>query len=319
MNGSRVRVGAATLPVKDDQLYRFNLNLFFALDAILHADTLTEAARNVHLSQPAMSVSLKKLRAYFEDELVVYQNGETKLTAMAVALKPRIRDVLQAAREALHLSLQFDPSVDEREIRLTAPDVIEMTFVARLVSEIAGIAPKIRTTSIPFTYQPTDALFRENIDVAIVSEAFAMQQYPRQHLFDDTVSCMVWDGAETFGESLSEAQFFSARHAAMFHTPERTGHPVYSALHRLNLERNIVVRASVYSALPHLIVGTDLVVTTLTRFAKLCASTMPVRVLPVPVEVPTMSFVAQWQSHRSEEPIIMWLREQLATAAQQVD
>ncbi|WP_404478060.1 LysR family transcriptional regulator [Novosphingobium sp. BL-52-GroH] len=294
---------------------RFNLNLFFALDAILHADTLTEAARNVHLTQPAMSVSLKKLRAYFEDELVVYQNGQTRFTAKAIALKPRIRQVLQAARETLGLSLAFDPAVDARTIRVTTADVVELIYLSRVTASIAQQAPHVDVISTPFTYQPVDMVFRENIDVAIVSAAFSLPDYPSLHLFDETISCMLWDGNAQVGETLSEAQYFGGRHAAMFHTTERLAHPVGAALHRLNLQRNIAVRASVYSALPHMIVGTDLIVTTLTRFAHLCARTMPVRVVAAPVEMPVIPFVAQWQDYRSDEPVIQWLLTHLKEAA----
>lgn len=294
---------------------RFNLNLFFALDAILHSDTLTDAARKVHLSQPAMSVSLKKLRAYFRDDLVVYQSGETRFTALAVALKPRIRQVLQSSREALNLSLLFDPATDRRTVRMTAADVLELTFLGKVIANIAREAPNVDTVSIPFTYEPVDILFRQDIDVAIVSEAFALPNYPREPLFEDTISCMVWSGNERHGEGMSARDYFAARHAAMFHTPERLNHPVGAALHALNEQRDIAVRASVYSALPHMIIGTDLIVTTLTRFAKRCAETLPIRAFPAPVPTPVIPFVAQWQGYRSDEPVIQWLVGQLKRAA----
>lgn len=295
---------------------RFNLNLFFALDAILHTESLTEAARRVHLSQPAMSASLKKLRAYFNDELIVAQAGGTRLTPLALALKPRIRQTLQSSREALSLSLKFDADTDARTVRVSAPDVVELMYVSRVTASVAAEAPNLHFTSIPFTYRPVDALFRENVDVAIVSEAFAMPQYPSRPLFEETISVMVWDGNRTIGETLSEAQYFGGRHAAMFYSVERQAHPVGVALRQLDAQRNITVRASIYSALPHMIVGTDLIVTTLTRFARLCARTMPIRVLPLPVAMPTIPFVAQWQGYRSDEPVMRWLLAQLEAAAQ---
>src|SRR5271165_933681 len=42
-----------------------DLNLLVALDALLSERSLTTAARNIHLSQPAMSAALARLRAYF--------------------------------------------------------------------------------------------------------------------------------------------------------------------------------------------------------------------------------------------------------------
>lgn len=82
---------------------RFNLNLYFALDAILHAASLTEACR-VNLSQSAMSVALKKLRGYSGDDLIMSQGGVTQLTPLAGALRPCIRQILQGSHEALNLS-----------------------------------------------------------------------------------------------------------------------------------------------------------------------------------------------------------------------
>lgn len=295
---------------------RFNLNLFFALDAILHANSLTEAAHRIHLSQPAMSAALKKLRAYFDDELIVSKGGTTRLTPLAEALKPRIRQVLQGSREALDLSLDFDPATDRRTVRVTAADVVELFYLSRVVGTVARQAPGVDIVSAPFTYCQVDALFREGIDIAIVSEAFTMPQFPVRPLFEDTISCMVWDGNAAIGDTLSESQYFGARHAAMFRSAEGQTHPVGAALHRINQRRDIAVRASVYSALPHMIVGTELIVTTLTRFARACAQTMPVRVLPMPVEVPSIAFVAQWQHYRSDEGIIRWMLDQLTTAAQ---
>ena len=42
-------------------LRRTNLNLLYALDAILNAPSLTEAGRRVLLTQPEMSAALRKL------------------------------------------------------------------------------------------------------------------------------------------------------------------------------------------------------------------------------------------------------------------
>ena len=53
---------------------RFNkldLNLLPVLDVLLSTRSVTRAAERLFLSQPATSLSLRRLRAYFEDELLV--------------------------------------------------------------------------------------------------------------------------------------------------------------------------------------------------------------------------------------------------------
>lgn len=297
---------------------RFNFNLFFALDAILHARTLTEAANNLHVTQPAMSVSLKKLRAYFEDELVVYSATETRYTELAIALRPRIRATLQSARDALGLSLDFDPLTDGRTLTVTAPDIVEYVFLNEVFGAVQREAPHLSLVSKPFSYEPVDLLFREPLDVAIVSEAFSLPDYPSMELFSDELCCLIWEGNSKVGETMTESDYFSLRHAAIEHTPNAMRHPVGAALHHLHGRRDIAVKTGAYSTLPRLVVGGDLVITTLRRFADMCASTMPLRIVPCPVETPRLTFVAQWQSYRDGEPIIMWLVELMKRVSMQM-
>ncbi|WP_395396193.1 LysR family transcriptional regulator (plasmid) [Novosphingobium sp. BL-8A] len=292
--------------------------MFFALDAILHSRTLTEAANELHVTQPAMSVSLKKLRAYFEDELVVYSTTETRYTELAIALRPRIRATLQSARDALGLSLDFDPMTDRRTVTVTAPDIVEYVFLNEVFGAIQREAPKISFVSRPFSYQPVDQLFREPLDVAIVSEAFALPEYPSAELFSDELCCLVWEGNSRIGETMTESQYFSMRHAAIEHTHSSLSHPIGAALHHLHGRQDIAVRTAAYSTLPRLIVGGDLIITTLGRFAEMCAKTMPLRVVPCPVDTPRLSFVAQWQTYRDSEPLIVWLVEVMKRKAREL-
>lgn len=297
-------------------LDRFNLNLFFALDAILNTATLTEAARQTHLTQPAMSVSLKKLRGFFGDELVVYHGGETRLTALAVALRPRVRQILQASREVAELSPSFDPGTDRGTIIISAPDVVELILLGKLVAGLVVEAPHLKMVLAPYSYQPVEMLFRRPLDIAIVAEPFASRDFAREALFSETLSCLVWAGS-THGDTLTEAQFRAAGHVGISHGAEQLSHPVGTALHRLSESQNMVVRASSYAALPHVIIGTDLIVTTLTSYARMCAAMLPVRVVPAPMETPSINFVAQWQSYRSSEPILQWLIAKVRSASMQ--
>lgn len=295
-------------------LDRFNLNLFFALDAILNSATLTEAARKTHLTQPALSVSLKKLRGVFGDELVVYQGGETRLTALALALQPRVRQILRASREVIDLSPTFDPATDEGPVRIVAPDVVELTILGPLLARIANGAPMMKVESAAFAYTSVDTLFRQPLDIAIVAEPFASSHFARETLFHETMSCMVWrDGR--YGAGLSETAYLAGRHVSINYPAERPAHPVGAALQHMAEGHNIVARASSYTTLPHAIIGTDLIMTTLTSYARLCASMLPVTVLPVPVATPTIDFVAQWQPYRASEPIIGWLLENIRAVA----
>ncbi len=297
---------------------RFNFNLFFSLDAILNARTLTDAAKKVFISQPAMSVSLKKLRAYYGDDLVTYSSGHAQLTALGEAIRPRIGEVLRAAREALQITLSFDPAVDDRVLTFAAPDVIELDFLRYAFARIAREAPNLACVSIPFSFTPVASLFRKPLDVAIVSEPFASTDFAREHLFSDTLSCVVWRDNQQVGESLTEEAFFQCRHAAIYLSEDADTQPVDASLYKIDARKKVALRATSVSALPHMVIGTDLIATTLTRFANYCAQTLPIRVLPIPFDIAPIRFVAQWREYRSNEPVIQWVVSQLKSAAAEV-
>lgn len=67
----------------EQHLRRLNLKQLYPIESILNSPSLTEAGRRVRLSQPAMSVALRKLRDQFTDDLVVYVGAERRLTPLA--------------------------------------------------------------------------------------------------------------------------------------------------------------------------------------------------------------------------------------------
>jgi DNA-binding transcriptional LysR family regulator len=258
-----------------------------------------------------MSVSLKKLRGIFGDDLVVHRgNGDTRFTELALALRPRVRQLIQASREVFDFTPDFEPARDERTISIVVPDVVELLILGPLLARICNEAPLMRVLSLPFGYQPVTTLFERPLDVAIVGEAFASPEFAKERLFSETMSCMVWSDGR-YAQGISESDFLRGRHVGISQPNERLVHPVGQTLHRLSEGLEIVARASSYAALPHAIVGTDLIATTLTSYARLCATMLPIVVLPTPVEIPNMVFVAQWQSYRAKEPMMCWLMEQL--------
>ena len=298
-------------------LDRVNLNLLFALDAILNSVSLTEAARKSHLTQPAMSVSLKKLRGVFGDELVVHRHGgETRFTELALALRPRVRQVIQASREVFDFSPDFDPASDERTVSIVVPDVVELILLGPLLARMRNEAPLMRVLSLPFDYQPVRTLFERPLDVAIVAEAFASPEFAKEQLFSETMSCMVWRHGRYAG-GVTETEFLRGRHIGTSRWNDRLVHPVGQTLHRMSETLEIVARASSYAAMPHAIIGTDLIATTLTSYAKLCATMLPIAVFPTPVEMPEIEFVAQWQTYRVKEPMLCWLLGQLRATVEQ--
>lgn len=287
------------------RLRRLNANLLYALYAVLEMPTLTEAAQKMALTQPAMSMALRRLRDHFGDELVIY-GPSRQLTALGTALRPRVGRLLREIDDTFHLSLDFDPAHAKGSIILTAPEAIELMLLSMVVEKILQVAPGLDIQLLPFEYGRTDRLFERGVDVAIVPSLMVDAAFCAQPLFDHGLSGLVCKSFPAPEIGLSRETYLAGRHAALFDTIEQAMFAMPEP-NELLRQRRIVVRTGHHSMLPRLLINSDLIATTSDWLAQYYAATMPVKVVSLPFEKPTSPMVVQWQRHRGNEPKIRWI------------
>ena len=72
-------------------LDRFDLNLLVAFEALMTEGQVTRAARRLHITQPALSGALARLRTVFGDQLFVKDGKSMRPTLRARELDAPIR------------------------------------------------------------------------------------------------------------------------------------------------------------------------------------------------------------------------------------
>jgi DNA-binding transcriptional LysR family regulator len=126
---------------------RFNkldLNLLVVLNALLTERSISRAAEKVHLSQPATSNALARLRDYFGDELLVSAGRQLILTPRAEALIEPVREVLMRIDSTIAAQPQFDPATETRHFTLLASDFTMTVLIPQLLASLYRDAPGIR-------------------------------------------------------------------------------------------------------------------------------------------------------------------------------
>lgn len=83
---------------ENSPLSRLDLNLLVSLDALLTEQSVTRAADRLHLSQPALSASLARLRTHFGDQILARRGNAYELTPFAIRLTEHTSTALEAAR-----------------------------------------------------------------------------------------------------------------------------------------------------------------------------------------------------------------------------
>ncbi len=105
-------------------LGRVDLNLLVSLDVLLAELNVTRAASRLHVSQPAMSAQLARLRKLFGDPLLVpiHKGRSMTPTSRALALRGPLPVALKMIGAVIQSELSFDPLSDTRTFRIAASD-----------------------------------------------------------------------------------------------------------------------------------------------------------------------------------------------------
>ena len=117
---------------------RIDLNLFRVFDAIYQEGSLTRAGEVLHLTQPAVSNALSRLRAAYDDPLFVRTAAGMVPTPVAETIVADIRGALQLLDDTLQPGEAFDPRRARRRFRLSAGDQTAALLAPRLLRLIAA-------------------------------------------------------------------------------------------------------------------------------------------------------------------------------------
>lgn len=131
--------------------------------------TFTRAARHAHLSQPALTASIRKLEGDMGARLLHRDRTGTSLTAAGEALLPRAQAILAAVADARRAVAEVE-GVHAGEVRLgagvTACTYLLPPVLARFRERYPGVRFLLREAT---TVAVLDALGRGDLDLGVVT------------------------------------------------------------------------------------------------------------------------------------------------------
>jgi LysR family transcriptional regulator, nod-box dependent transcriptional activator len=298
---------------------KLDLNLLVALDALLTERNVTRAGERLALSQSATSNALARLRQYFDDELLVAVRGKLEPTPRAELLHEAVRDVLLRIDTTVAAAPEFDPRASDREFTLFVSDYSMQVLMPRVLALAAQRGSRIRLRLKQQVAHPYRSLERGEADLLIIPGIFCSPDHPQQRLFADHFVCVVWKHSPLAEGEMSLERYLAASHVDM--QPADDELPVlehwFTTAHRMR--RHIAVTSHNFVAIPHMVVGSDLIGTVHSRLAQLVLPAIPVVVKPVPLPITEFEQTLQWHKYRSRDPGLIWLRGLLEEAANKLD
>lgn len=297
------------------ELRRFDLNLLISLDALLHEKNISRAAEKLHVSQPAMSAALHKLREYFNDTLLVRVGRNLELTPRGQSLVEPVREALLRIQATLGTHPQFDPATARREFTIiiseeALPDLLP-ALLKRVTVEAPGISCRVQLISESILTR----LEYGEADLCVCLDSlrlYAARAWPDSlhmvRLRPVRWVCAVDAHHPTVGHALAAEQFFALPHA--FAAP--SGYSVSSEeLVRRLFDVDLTVHLAVPSLLhlPLVLAGTPYVATMPERVLRLAPAVSPLKSFPTPFRTSTQHELLLWHKRHEPDPAHAWLRE----------
>jgi DNA-binding transcriptional LysR family regulator len=164
-----------------------NLNLLKALKALLEERSVTKAAEACDVTQSAMSVSLKKLRHHFKNELLIRGQQETfLLTPFAAALKDKVQYAIQQLELVFFFEEYFEPALASNTLVIGMSDYVSFVLLPPLLKALEHLAPNLKIVQVALNNLDDINVFnRLDLDFAIGDFRQAPNILMTTKLFED--------------------------------------------------------------------------------------------------------------------------------------
>ena len=286
----------------------FDAGLLVALDALLAEKSVTRAGNRLNLSQPATSIILARLRRYFGNELLVPAGRRMVLTPLAESLIQPAHSCLVQIQHAVASKAEFIPATSNRKFCLAVSDYVTAVLIAQAMQEAARQAPGIKFELVRLDENIEQSLDKGNIDFLIRPSVHALPTHPKEPLFEDTHTCVVWEKNTWIGNSISRKRFLELGHIAVHFGHAPAIFEDWFSVH-YGETRKIEVVTQDFESACRLVAGTDRIATVMTRMARLCEKHLPLRLIRPPFSVPKVTHCLQWHRYQDQDPGHIWFRD----------
>ena len=290
-------------------LRNIDLNLLVVLDALLTEKHVTRTGLCLHLSQPAISHSLNKLRVLLDDPLLIRQGNEVVLSALAQNLQAPLKDILGQIETLLGQSIDFVPVDSQRTFRVAMSDYGAAIVLPKLIVQLRAQAPGTSLVVIQDSrLGMLEQVEQGKIDLAVGVFAALPADVSSDVLFEETFTCLL--NRRSLPENgVLDLDSYLARPHLLVSTDGSTQGEVDNVLRSQGLQRRVAVNVPHWGAAPGMIADTDLILTVATRTLDNLPLGDTLVALAPPLTVAPFNYVQVWHNRFNQDPAHRWLRE----------
>lgn len=282
--------------------------LLQVFDEIYTTRSVTRAAENLQIGQPAVSIALSKLREHFADPLFVRIGNTMEPTPLAGDLASSVRQALITLQKVYAYRAVFDPATSQRTFCISMTDISQLVLLPRLWAYLRQASPGVRIDIVPLSNDTGRMLEAGKADLALGFMPQLEAGFFQQSLFRQRYVCVASTDHPRVIDSLTTSQYEAEEHAVV--TSSGTGHLILDhEITRQGIQRNIALRVPNYLGIAFVIEQTDLLVTIPERLAQVLEGRGKFRTFALPFEMPDYTVKQHWHERYHHDPGNRWLRK----------
>ncbi len=303
-----------------------DLNLLRVFDEVMSERSLTRAARNLSITQPAISNAMRRLRDSLGDELVRRSGQGVEPTPRALALWPSVREALRQLQSSLSPA-EFVPSQAQDTFVLAMADATAAELIPGLVAIVEAEAPGVFLRVVPLTTRDPRRLLDEetaNLAVgyfpAVMADLTARNQsadglsYEHERLYDGQYVCVMRRGHPLAEGEFTVDRFCEARHLLVSFSGRPFGF-IDEALTAMGRSRRIVLTVNQFFTAGRVVANSNLLTVLPRHFVRTTGIAGELVQRELPFEVPTVHVDSLWHRRMQHAPGHQWLRQAMARSS----
>jgi len=297
-------------------LKHLDLNLLVVFEAVYSAGSISHAAGQLAMSQPAVSNALARLRDLLDDPLFVRAKGGVEPTTRAKALIDPIREALGLI--GLHIGSPdaIDLASCRRMFRISTMDALEPLLIPPLLNIIAKRAPGITIEGLASHRDIAQDVLAGKLDLACFAYPATSPEISIEPIGPVDVVAIARRDHPLIGMSLDVPMMRGLSYVAL--TSELRGFTqVDRELLVHGIKRRVVMSVSRLWSVPSIVAGTDLVGMIPRAFADCVAANFDIVIHELPVAISGQHVYLMWNRKMDGDIAHKWLRDHLLQVARQ--
>lgn len=284
-----------------------DLNLLTAMDAMLEEGSVMGAADRLHLSQPAMSRTLGRIRKVTGDQIMVRTGRTMTPTPYAVAVRDEVHLLVRQAAALLRPQQQLDLATLERTFTIQSHEALIAALVGPLLSAVRAQAPGVLLRFLPEGPVDTNDLRQGRIDLELGGTEPTVPEVRHFVLATGKLVVAMRVGHPLQANPLTATTYAAADHVIVSRRG-RTHDLIDEALAQQQLTRRVIATVPTSFAALRIAAGSDAVTAVPGGAATAVTEAFGLHITPVPLALPPLSAVCAWHQRFDTDLAHTWLR-----------